>query len=351
MQQMSAQHALRPDPLPPAGTVFAALPAPREGRDTDSRKVGVEIEFGGLPAEQAARVVVSVLGGTPEKRAPGDWRITGGDLGPITLYLDTRWRPTEDSALARSGVEFGRNFVPFEIVTEPLAQKDLPRLDHLLTDLAGEGAEGSGEGPLNGFGLHLNVELADPERGTDMPRVALSFALLERWLRRRDPLATGRRLLPFADPWPTALTSDLAGAWPGLDLEGLLAVLHRHVSSRNYGLDLLPAWAEVAPDDYRLWMENDTAVSARPTYHYRMPDCRIGAPGWSLAYEWNRWALIEAVASDDDLLTTLCRDWWQHREVPMIPEREAWFRSVTNHLGRLADLAPEGGPRANEASS
>ncbi|SNT23022.1 amidoligase family protein [Tropicimonas sediminicola] len=327
--------------------ISCLVPKVRSLGPADRRRVGVEIEFGGLSPEAAAACVADVLGGRPERLGPGNWWVSGGRHGDVKIYLDTAWRPSEDSALARAGVELGRSVVPVEIVTEPLPQSALPEVGVLIGSLDEAGAEGTEAGLLRGYGLHLNIELADPEEGADMARIALAYGLLEGWLRHRDPLDTGRRMLPFVDPWPTSLTADLAAEWPDLDRQGLLEALHRHISSRNYGLDLLPAWASVAREDFTRWMPEDSSVTARPAYHYRLPDCRIGSPGWSLAYEWNRWVLIERLAADSRRLTALCHAWWLTREAPLVPDRGEWFASVTRILGPLADLAPEGGPDAS----
>lgn len=326
-------------------------PSVRPLRSADRRRVGIEIEFGGLSPEDAAGCVAGALGGRVDRDGPGDWSVREGRYGNTKVYLDTAWRPKEDSALARAGVELGRSVVPVEIVTEPLPQAALSDVETLIHALATAGASGTGSGLLRGYGLHLNIALADPAEGADMARVALAYGLLEGWLRHRDPPDPGRRLLPFVDPWPSALIADLAADWPHLDSQHLLEALHRHIFSRNYGLDLLPAWASVAPDDFRLWMPQDTRVTARPAYHYRLPDCRIGSAGWTLAYEWNRWVLVETVAADSRRLNDLCRAWWHTREAPLVPDRSGWLTAVTRILGPLADLAPDGGPASPAAEA
>ena len=44
---------------------------------------------------------------------------------------------------------------------------------------------------------------------------------------------------------------------------------------------------------------------ARPAYHFRLADSRVDEPDWTLAFEWNRWVLVERVADDADLLAHL----------------------------------------------
>ena len=69
------------------------------------------------------------------------------------------------------------------------------------------------------------------------------------------------------------------------------------------------------------------AVSARPAYHYRLPDCRLDDPEWSLAWEWNKWALVEEVSEDHDVLRELEAKWRAHR-VTWPATRAMWARSV-----------------------
>ena len=326
-----------------AGTPFPTLPD-IVGRAGGARRVGIEIEFGGMDDSRAAGVVRGSLGGTAKPLSAGEWRIDGTALGTVQLYLDTALRPDSTSRAAERAVDLARSVVPLEIVTEPIPQGDLPRVERLLTALAEAGAHGSAERLAYGFGLHLNVALADPEGGADLPRGALAFAMLEPWLRARDPLDISRRVLPFTAPFPPAFADALARHGAGLTLPDLLDALDRHVTDRNHGLDLLPAYAHLAPDRFARRDARAGAVAARPAYHYRMPETRIGTPGWSLSYEWRRWVLVERVAADDALLDRLSALRPDLRDLPLLPAPQGWQDKVTKALGPLAALAPEGGP-------
>jgi len=325
------------------GMPFPPLPDV-DGRAGGARRVGVEIEFGGLDDSRAAEVVRGCLGGRAKPLAAGEWHIDGTAIGAVQLYLDTALRPDSTSRTAERAVDLARSVVPLEIVTEPLAQTDLPRVERLLSALEEAGAHGSTDRLAYGFGLHLNVALADPEGGADLPRGALAFALLEPWLRARDPLDISRRVLPFTSPFPPAFADDLARHGRALTLPGLFDALDRHVSNRNHGLDLLPAYAHLAPGRFGRRTGRDGAVAARPAYHYRMPEARIGTPGWSLSYEWRRWVLVERVAAADALLDRLCALRPELRDLPLLPAPQGWQDRVTEVLGPLAALAPEGGP-------
>ena len=75
-------------------------------------------------------------------------------------------------------------------------------------------------------------------------------------------------------------------------------------------------------------------ISPRPTYHYRLPDCRIDEPHWSLALEWNRWVRIEEIAGDADLIAALCEGWQAHR-ARFAPRRSVWADEAARIVGGL----------------
>ena len=309
--------------------------------------VGVEIEFGGLSPDDATEIAVRCLGGSPAKAAAGDWRLDGSTLGRLKIYLDTALRPEGTGFLAETEIAIGRQIVPVEIVTDPVSQECLPDVERLVAALARAGAEGSRAAPLYGFGLHLNVALADPRGGADLPRGALAFALLEPWLRARDPLDPSRRILPFTAPFPPAFADAMAEAGPGLALDALFDLIDAQVRSRNHGLDLLPAYAALAPDRFAGHPAAGGAVSARPAYHVRMPESRLDEPGWSLSYEWRRWWLVERVAADPPLLSRLCALRLRLRE--RFFAGSALVAETTEALGSLSALAPDGGPQGGQA--
>jgi len=294
MSQDSAPQANAPvfDPLPGWG-----------GTDGARRRVGVEIEFGGLTEVEAAEIAVSLFGGRIDT-ATGGLRIADSALGRLEIYLDTALRKTEFSEFA----EAGRGVIPVEIVTAPLDQADLGTLDRLIAALRQAGATGTEDGVLLGFGLHLNPELADPG-GADLPAVGRAYAFLEPWLRARDPIDLSRRVLPFTAPYPAAYLDALADLAPDPGPETFAACYLTHIQGRNHGLDLLPAIAHLWPGRIEASLGAISAVSARPAYHYRLPDSRIGTPGWSLAEVWTGWGLVERTARRPDLLADLAQAW------------------------------------------
>ena len=301
-----------------------------DGRGGTDRKTGVEIEFGGLTERAAAELAQQELGGTLEEPAPQSFVVKGSDLGDLEIYLDTALRKKVSGQWARAGLDASRAVVPVELVTAPLTQDQLPRLETLMQALRQAGAIGTRGGMLLGFGLHLNPELAD-EGGADLPATGTAYAFLEEWFRQTDPLDMSRRVLPFTDRYRPALLDALAEDGPLPGLSGFMEIYLDHVHSRNHGLDLYPAIRFLDEPRFVARHGADSSVSARPTYHYRLPDCRLGDPDWTVAYEWNRWALVERVARMPDLLDALRADWrgrgWLRNRV-----RGGWADTVDGHL-------------------
>jgi hypothetical protein len=207
------------------------------------------------------------------------------------------------------------DLVPVELVTAPLTISQLEDLDLLLERLVAEGATGTQEGVLHGFGVHLNPEVAKLHEDHVVP-VVRSFGLLEEYLRAHEDLTRARRLLPFIQPWPTTLIDRFAqpeaANWT---MDALVLNYLEETNSRNHSLDMLPLFMAYDSDGHlNVAGQVGANVSARPTYHYRLPESRLGQKGWSLADEWNPWVLVEEVAATPELLERLAGEWRQRRK-------------------------------------
>lgn len=296
-------------------TRFPHLPGDPDG----TRLCGVEIELGGLAAEEVTDLCVSELGGRKRVSSEG-FEVTGSVIGDLEVYLDTALRKAQKGALRDIGLELGKDVIPVEIVTEPLDPADLARLDSFRETLRRHGAIGSGGGILLGFGVHLNVQTAS-DSDADIVRPLLAYALIEDHLRHAAPIDSSRRLLPFTDPYPTSVVKGLIDLGPNAVLLEVIRFYLSETPTRNRGLDMLPIFADRHPDE----VENavGSATSPRPAFHFRLPDCRIDEAGWSLKDEWARWRLVEEVAANAGLLQALC-DGWTDCHGPITLTRAPW---------------------------
>lgn len=309
--------------------LFWPLPKPQKG-SAQTRRTGIEIEFTNLTETETAEIVQKLWGGQIEKTSAHDISVTDTALGDVRIELDVFLRDRTGSIIADKLLQWSRAVVPVEIVTAPLHECDLPRVEALIDALVEAGAEGSQDGVFYGFGVHLNAEVSG-ETAADIIPVVRAFALMEDWLRTIDPVDPSRRLLPFVDPWPRRLIDALAVDGPSWGLDDLARSYADLTPTRNRGLDLLPLLEHLRPEIMAGTMDADKLQGGRPTYHYRLPEARLGAVDWSLAYEWNRWILVERVAASPALLNELAERWVDHRGA-LTSLRSDWAKTVNDVL-------------------
>ncbi|MGB0497434.1 MAG: amidoligase family protein [Rubricella sp.] len=309
-------------------TSFDPLPVPLAA-DGAERRVGVEIEFGGLQEGEAAAIAAGVFGGRAERVSEFAWAVKGADVGDIDVYLDTAFRERASNGLLERGLDLARVVVPVEIVLPPLHQSDLPLLDTLRRALRAAGAEGTRDGFFLGFGVHFNPEIAG-EAVEDLLPTMRAFALMEDWLREQDQIDPSRRLLPFTDPWPRSFVDRIVREDPPT-AAALIDLYLEETPTRNRALDMLCAFRHMDEERTMAGLPRGVSVSARPTYHYRLPDCRIDEKGWSFAYEWNRWVRVERLAATPDALDRLRSRWVEHREA-ILTTRFDWPGVVEEEL-------------------
>lgn len=306
---------------------FRALPVPLTASGAE-RRCGIEIEFAGLDEACAAATVKSCLGGTVRQHADHLFVVEGTALGAIGVELDTRFAKPGNDLLPEGVLDAARTLVPVEIVTPPLDPGQMDRVIPLTQALHNAGAKGTADSLLAGFGIHFNPEVVDFDHPHTL-RTITAYGLVEPWLRDTRPIDLSRRLLPFVDPWPGAFTDTLVRQTPD-SLDAVARLVQAHLDGRNYGLDLLPLLhahdAEAFDRDF-----GKDASGARPAFHFRLPDCRIDDPAWSIADEWDSWCLVEDLAADSDRLASLCEAW--------CAGGAPWPDVVDRHLGGQAQDA------------
>ncbi len=274
------------------------------------RHVGIEIELGGLDERQVAKLAADMLGGRPEDQGDQHYIVKATRLGDIEVYLDTAFRKENAGMLRKLGLDAARLVVPVEIVTEPIPPEQIRLLDELCARARADGATGTRDGLLLGFGVHLNVATTGDKLDDILPTLQ-TFALLEDLIRKQDPIDPSRRLLPFVGPYPRKLVDDLADQRFSA-VSDLISCYLSHNTTRNRALDMLPIFADIDPDLVESHVGGEK-LSPRPAYHFRLPDCGIDDPDWSLQREWARWERLERIAGHAACLADLRRSWGEHR--------------------------------------
>lgn len=274
------------------------------------RRIGVEIEFGGVDADQAADAVREIFGGRIARRS--DWRVDveGGPCGDFRCELDVKFAHRETRGetprrLRDAAAAVGATVLPMEITCPPLALVDAPRLDALGNALAAQGAFGTGAGPLYAFGLQLNPELPSLAPA-DILATLRAYLTLGPWLRARLDVDLSRRLWSFEAAFPDEFRDLVLDPLFAPDQAALIDAYLRANPSRNRELDLLPLLAHLDEPRVRAALPAET-IKPRPTWHWRLPDCRLDEPGWSISAVWARWAAVERLAADPERLAHAAR--------------------------------------------
>ena len=312
----------------------------------DTRRVGVEIEFAGLDVGQAARLTHDVFGGEVSETSPHRIAVENTAFGDFMVELDAqvvhkgesdadadaseKILPDEIDTAAREA--FGKavtGIVPVEIVTPPMPWDKLGRVGELVVSLRQAGAKGTDDGLLYAFGLHLNPELPDTEPATVSRHLRAYFVLVE-WLRDQIDVDVTRRVMPHSDPFPKDYVLKVLDPDYDPDRNRLISDYLDANPTRNRDLDMLPLFRHMdeAAVTARL---NDPLIKARPTFHYRLPDCALGDPDWSPVLEWNRWVKVEELAADEERLAALAASC---REALKKPAPEQWLDDVRAWLDR-----------------
>ena len=303
-----------------------ALPPRLRNASGAVRRVGIEVELGGLDVGDAAALVARTCGGTVQAQDHVSIEIASPHWGTFRVELDSsplRKRPwleplrrigvDEESETAqwveRSVVGVASLVVPVEVITPPIPIDELAELEPLWAALHDAGAESSDASLLYAFSLQLNPEPPVLAPASVMQHLQAYF-LLEGWLLEHATSDLSRRVLPYVHPFPAEFVRAVIGdalpqSWDEL--------VQRYVTAnptRNRPLDLLPLfrWCTEEGMADAAWLgviEDPDLVKARPTFHYRLPDSRIGHPNWSPAFTWNQWVEIERLAADEPRLDEL----------------------------------------------
>jgi len=297
---------------PPRATNFAGQP----------RRIGVELEFAAVRPQDAASRVQAIFGGEIEEIDRHKFGVVGTELGDFQAKLDwqflhraeaappsageTRWlAPELEEGLRGILGDIAAAVVPCEVVCPPIALSQLPRIDALLTALRHCGAQGTDANPLYAFGTQLNPDIAEKD-ASYVASVLKAYLLLSDWLRAIISVDLTRRILTFTDPFPIDYIRLVIDPqyWP--DMTVLIDDYLRFNPVRNRELDMLPLFAWIDPARVGGAVA-DRRIMPRPTFHYRLPDARLGQSDWTVTTEWNRWCVVERLVERRDKLAAMAK--------------------------------------------
>ena len=288
------------------------IPTRTQTDSGSARNVGFELEFTGISLDTTIDVVTHALNGREHTRSVAHAEIEVQELGMFNVELDWNFLKQKAAASDQKGEDewlellsqTAALLVPMEVVCPPVNMQTMENLDGLVAQLREAGAVGTEDSLIAAYGVHINAETPSLELATIRAYVE-AFGLLQWWLVDEHQVDLARRVSPYIDLYPEAYLKELFAA-EYASIDEFMDEYLKHNASRNRALDLLPLLAHL--DEERVHRAvADTKIKARPTYHYRLPNCQIDKPHWSLAQIWNTWWVVEELANMPDELQHLKR--------------------------------------------
>ncbi|MBU2708997.1 amidoligase family protein [Zooshikella marina] len=316
------------------------IPAETNNLEGKPRRVGFELEFADLSLQQVTDILCEKLNGKVHSNNPAETIVIVEGLGKFTIELD--WQFAKETAKERArqhALEYGDKkvddhfmiwltklasiVVPIEIVCPPIEIKDLTVLDGMVSALRSAGAKGTGESLWYAFGVHINPEVTDndPEK---VMRTLKSYAICQDWLLKTHQVDPIRRVTPYIDLFPKSYINTLITYKSNISWTKLIEDYLEYNPTRNRALDALPLFKYIDQNliDQRL---DDPRIKARPTFHYRMPNCEIEKNNWFLYKSWNVWCVIEHIAQNEQLLEQLVIEWQRYNQALINIKPAPWF--------------------------
>jgi Putative amidoligase enzyme len=318
------------------------------------RRAGFEFEFGNLPIAETSTALHKALGGELETISPFEAVIHDSRVGKLKVERDAdllksrRYLKLLNSVgldsepgslvheLETNLDSVSRTLVPCEVVTDPIPLNQLEQLDTLVATLNQLGAEGTQDSLIYAFGLHINASLPAQDAATVL-RYIQAFLLLNAWIvDQANTDRTRRYLTRYIDPFPQEYLELALDNNYQPDTRQLVEDYMRLNPTRNRGLDMLPILSGLDEEAVRSGLNPDEAhlVKARPAFHYRLPDCKVNVPGWTVAAPWNRWVYIETLAGDRALLAELIDAWGEHNSRVTLARNSRWILTLTSLLSQ-----------------
>lgn len=333
------------------------LPPQLTGPDGQIRAAGFEFEVGNVGVEALARALADHLGGTLQVNSSFEIFLENSALGRLKVERDTRlftslayrnWLQnlgvdfspgSEGERLERNVDKLSRQLIPCEIVTEPIALTELASLQQVLDVIEAMHGEGTQTSFYYAFGLHINPA-APALDSAGLLAYLQSFLLLSDWIIEDAGTDWTRRFFTkYIDPFPKVYAELILQPDYRRNLTGLMDDYLRHNPTRNRSLDMLPIFFHLDPERVlaRVRESEKSLIKGRPAFHYRLPDCRVGEPGWALEDEWNRWQRVEVLASDPIERRRLMEDWQREQSRFRFSHRGAWVERVEDYLREQND--------------
>lgn len=315
------------------------------------RKVGFELEYSGPGLREVSEMITSLYGGkiveesnyfhTIRNSRPGDFRVK---LDSSFLY-EKKYLPllekfgyspddhledaNEQDQLERVLRNVAGIVVPHEVVTPPVAIRDIPIFRDFIRKLRSAGARGTGSSLLYAFATHLNPEAVSLSSESILAHLR-AFLLLYPWLLEELDIDPSRKFTSFINPFPGEYVLKVLNPEYCPDPETFIQDYVNYNPVRNRPLDLYPMLSYQKPSLTE--KEKTGNVNPRPAYHYRLPNSQIDRSGWGFESEWKYWVLIENLAEDRDLIRKLSLQYLKVHDKSIFGFDSKWVKHLRNSV-------------------
>ena len=331
-----------------------------KGVSGNQRRIGFEFEFAGMTVDECAQAIAQHYNGDITRYHSQD-SIVHTDIGEFHVELDAllvknmshylendrqanhtesagdeATTPSLSQEVSRYIGQAASQIVPVEFSTPPLTLSHCLELVSLCEKLQQKNIlRGTSANPVYAFGMHINPE-APSAKTHEIRDMVRAFIVLYPWLKQQLRVNLSRRILSYINPFPRDYGLFILRELYDPSLDEFIADYVRYNPTRNRALDLLPLLAHMQPSmKSMLSAEEQSLLTPRPTYHYRLPNCDIDNPDWSIAEEWNRWVLVERLAADKPLLAELSQRYRQFlNEFLHSLNEESWISQLDEVIAR-----------------
>ncbi|MFD2531044.1 amidoligase family protein [Gracilimonas halophila] len=322
-----------------------------KNQDGKERSVGFEFEFTGVEMKDAAEMTSELYGGKVEQISGYEYAVNDSEFGDFSLELDASLflNKKYEKVLKSVGLDVDKlknkekledtlrdmasTVVPFEIITPPIPISSLEQMDRLVEKLREWKAKGTGSSFFYAFGLHLNPEVPELSAESILHHLK-AYVMMDAWIRKDANIDLARKITPYINEYEMDYIRFILQEDYKPDLKTLITDYFKFKNSRNRPLDLLPVFMFMDEKTTKGLLEEEL-TSARPTFHYRLPNCSIEDESWSLAEEWNRWLLVEQLANDEKSLDQYSRAFLNMDEKSVFGMKKKWIKLMDRWVNNV----------------
>jgi hypothetical protein len=325
------------------------FPLPQRVRNDrgEIRTLGIELEFAGVEIEQICALIIELYGGQVVPKSRFEQKVAGTRWGDFAVeidmtllkersylkFLDFMGVELDDDSLRQTEDKLARiaaTLVPHEVGAPPMPMTEAHQLEQLRARLQEANALGTRASIRYAFGLQFNPEIPALDAVTILDYLRAFFLLVD-WLSQRTQVALARRISPFINDFPQSYIRRVLDPDYAPSLGELIDDYLADNPTRNRPLDMLPLFAHL--DEARVKRGLDDAhmkIRARPTFHYRLPNCLIDDPSWTIAREWAGWVAVDDLAQDAEKIRRMSGDYLEERGHLVIGYDEDWAQRVAD---------------------